>query len=76
MSERRPKSIAEEIEILARLTGASPVFVEQVRTLFTSKAIGLDEAVDPFLTALEEAFRREEEIRASSERARQSLSKV
>jgi hypothetical protein len=76
MSEQRPKSIAEEIEILARLTGASSVFVEQVRTLFTSKAIGLDEAVDPFLTALEEAFRREEEIRASSERARQSLSKV
>ncbi len=76
MSGQRPKSIAEEIEILARLTGASPVFVEQVRTLFASKAISLDEAVDPFLTALEEAFRREEEIRASSERARQSLFKV
>ena len=36
MPERSLKSIAEEIEILARLTGAPRAFVEQVRALFTS----------------------------------------
>ncbi|MBZ5637457.1 MAG: hypothetical protein LAO51_01730 [Acidobacteriia bacterium] len=76
MSDRRPKSIAEEIEDLARLTGAPLAFVEQVRALFTSKAISLDEAADPFLSALEEAFRREEMIRTSSAEARRSLTRM
>jgi hypothetical protein len=66
MSPPRSKSIAEEIEILARLTGAPSAFVEQVRALFTTKAISLDEAVEPFLPALEEAFHREQTIRSSS----------
>jgi hypothetical protein len=74
MSARRPRSIAEEIEILARLTGAPSAFVEQVRALFTSKAISLDEGVEPFLTALEEAFRREEMIRTSAAQVRRGLS--
>jgi hypothetical protein len=76
MSDRPSKSIAEEIEILARLTGAPSAFVEQVRALFTSKAISLDESADPFLFALEEAFRREEIIRASSANARRGLTRV
>jgi hypothetical protein len=76
MSARRPRSIAEEIEILARLTGAPSAFVEQVRALFTSKAISLDEGVEPFLTALEEAFRREEMIRTSSAEARRGLTRM
>ena len=76
MPERSPKSIAEEIEILARLTGAPRAFVEQVRALFTSKAISLDDAVDPFLVALDEAFRREETIRASSSQARRGLDRA
>lgn len=76
MPERGFKSIAEEIEILARLTGAPRAFVEQVRALFTSKAISLDEAADPFLAALEEAFRREETIRTASTEARRGLDRV
>jgi|WetSurMetagenome_2_1015567.scaffolds.fasta_scaffold658990_1 hypothetical protein len=76
MHERSPKSIAEEIEVLARLTGAPRVFVEQVRALFTSKAISLDETAAPFVAALEEAFRREETIRASSSQARRGLDRV
>jgi hypothetical protein len=76
MSGSRPKSIAEEIEILARLTGAPVTFVEQVCALFTSKAISLDEAAEPFLSALEEAFRREETIRASSTEARRNLTRM
>ncbi len=76
MPEHEPKSIAEEIEILARLTGAPRAFVEQVRALFTSKAISLDETAAPFLAALEEAFRREEMIRGASAQARRGLEKV
>jgi len=76
MSGSPPKSIAEEIEILARLTGAPSAFVEQVRALFTSKAISLDEAVEPFLPALEEAFRRERTIRTSSTEARRHVTRM
>jgi hypothetical protein len=76
MSRTGPKSIAEEIEILARLTGAPSAFVEQVRALFTNKAISLDEAVEPFLPALEEAFRCEQTIRASSTDARRHVARM
>lgn len=71
-----PRSIDEHIECLARLTGAPPSFVQQVRALFTSKGISLDTDATPFLKALEEAFRREENIRTSSVRARDQLAKL
>ena len=76
MTDRQAKSIEEEIEILAQLTGAPTGFVEQVRALFASKAISLEEDVRPFLTALEEAFQREEAIRNSSERARRGIERM
>ncbi len=76
MPDHGAKSIAEEIEVLARLTGAPRAFVEQVKALFTSKAISLDEAADPFLPALEEAFRREEVIRTSSSQARRGIERM
>jgi len=60
------KSIADQIDCLARLTGAPQSFVDQVRDLFTRKGISLDEDSTPYLGALEEAFIREESIRASS----------
>lgn len=69
-------SIDDEIEMLARLTGAAPAFVEQVRALFRSKAISLQEDVGPFQAALEDAFRREESLRACSKRARQGISGI
>ena len=71
-----PKSIADHIECLARLTGAPLSFVDQVRQLFTTKGISLDTAAQPFLTALEEAFRREESIRCSSFRAREKMHRM
>jgi len=71
-----PKSIEEHIECLARLTGAPASFVGQVKNLFATKGISLDEDATPYLTALEEAFRREESIRASSHKARESISRV
>jgi hypothetical protein len=72
--EFEPKSILQQIECLARLTGASESFVGQVKALFTQKGISLDEDASPYLHALEEAFRREESIRSNSSRARKSLS--
>ena len=71
-----PKSISEHIDCLARMTGASEPFIAQVRALFEKKGISLDAEATPYLNALEEAFRREENVRTSSARARQNLSKL
>jgi hypothetical protein len=73
---QQPKSIDEQIQCLARLTGAPVSFIQQVRTLFTSKGISLDTDATPFLKALEEAFRREENIRTSSVRAKHQVAKL
>jgi hypothetical protein len=73
---QEPKTISEHIECLARLTGAPTSFVDQVRALFTSKGISLEEEATPFVDALDEAFRREESIRCSTYRARQNLAKI
>lgn len=69
-----PKSISEHIECLARLTGAPESFVIQVKELFSRKGIALDEEAEPYLKALEEAFRREECIRFGARRAQQNIS--
>jgi hypothetical protein len=71
-----PKSISEQIESLARLTGAPEPFVCQVKSLFENKGISLDEDATPYLKALEDAFRREESIRANAERARQNVARL
>jgi len=71
-----PKSIAEQIDCLARLTGASDTFIGQVRALFEKKGIGLESDAAPYLGALEEAFRREENIRASTRQARESVTRM
>ena len=71
-----PRTLNEHIDCLARLTGANESFVTQVRSLFTSKGISLDADAGPFVQALEEAFRREEGIRSSPYKARQSLAKI
>jgi hypothetical protein len=68
-----PKSIAEQIDCLARLTGAPRSFVCQVKELFSRKGIDLDSDASPYLRALEEAFRREESIRTSANRARRNI---
>ena len=70
------RSISEHIDCLARMTGAPGSFVAQVRALFTAKGIPLDADAAPFIPALEEAFRREENIRAGSSHARQQIAKL
>ena len=67
------KSIATQIDCLARLTGAPGTFVEQVRQLFVNKGISLEEDATPYVPALEQAFRREETIRNNTRSARQNL---
>jgi len=69
----QPKSIGEQIDCLAQLTGAPGSFVDQVRELFTRKGISLEEDSTPYLRALEEAFIREESIRAGAGAARAAL---
>ena len=67
------KSIAEQIDCLARLTDVPTSFVDQVRKLFTRKGISLGEDSGPYLRALEEAFIREESIRATAQHARTNV---
>ena len=71
-----PKSIGEHIECLAKLTGAPGEFVEQVRSLFATKGISLDTQAGPFIDALEEAFRREENIRHANAHARRNITQL
>jgi hypothetical protein len=71
-----PKTIADQIQCLARLTGAPVSFVDQVKQLFERKGISLHDDASPYLEALEEAFRREESIRSTTMRARQSVSRM
>ena len=71
-----PKTIEDHIQCLARSTGAPPVFIDQVRSLFTSKGIPLVSAARPFVRALDEAFRREEHIRASSHTVQHQLARI
>jgi hypothetical protein len=72
----QPKSIAEQIDCLARMTGAPPSFVDQVRDLFAKKGISLEEDSAPYVKALEEAFVREESIRAGAQRAQAQVSRL
>ncbi len=72
----QPKSIEDHIQCLARLTGASHTFADQVRSLFTSKGIPLASEAQPFIRALDEAFRREEHIRASSHTVQHQLARI
>jgi len=70
------KTIAEQIESLAQLTGAPPAFVCQVKDLFSRKGISLNSDASPYLRALEEAFKREESIRANAQRARHNITRL
>ena len=73
MMSFEPKTIREHIECLARMTGASDSFIGQVQDLFVKRGIPLESDATPYLQALDEAFRREESIRANAQRARQNL---
>ena len=69
-----PKSLEDQIDCLARITGAPETFVSQVKELFGKKGISMAEDAAPYVQALEEAFRREESIRFSTLRAKQNIS--
>ncbi|NIM01062.1 MAG: hypothetical protein GTN89_09175 [Acidobacteria bacterium] len=73
---REPKTLAEQISVLAQLTGAPQTFVLQVKELFSRKGIPLDSDAGPYLKALEEAFKREESIRCTTERARDNIKRL
>lgn len=71
-----PKTLSEQISCLAQLTGAPQTFVMQVRELFSRKGISLDSDAGPYLKALEEAFKREESIRSTTQRARDNIKRL
>jgi len=68
-----PKTIGDQIQCLAQLTGAPDRFIKQVKDLFERKGISLLTDSEPYLNALEHAFRREHSIRMDTKRARESL---
>src|SRR5262245_34603442 len=69
----RKVSLEESIEALARKTGASPSFVEKVRALFLGRGVDLEDSAEPYVPALEEAFRRHARMRSRLEEARETL---
>ena len=71
-----PKTIAEQNDCLARLTGAPRTFVLQVKDLFSRKGIPLESDASPYLRALEDAFKREETIRTSAQRAKENVQRL
>ena len=70
------QTIAGFIDRVSRRTGASEPFVEQVRELFLKKGITLDSQAAPYLQAIEEAFNREQAIRATSLRAKDNVQQL
>lgn len=69
-------TVADKIRILAEETGAPSVFVTQVRSLFETKKISLKDDCSPYITALEEAFRREAAIRRDTLIASDNLARL
>ena len=69
-------TVADKILSLAEETGAPSVFVSQVRSLFETKKISLNEACGPYISALEEAFRREAAIRRDTLITRNNLARL
>ena len=69
-------TVADKIRRLAEETGAPSVFVAQVRSLFETKKISLEDDCAPYINALEEAFRREAAIRRDTLIASDNLARL
>ena len=62
-------SLDASIAALAADSGAPASFVAKIRALFEGKGISLQRRAAPYLGALREAFRREEDLRRVSQRS-------
>ena len=69
-------TIEQQILKLADGTDAPSGFLDQVRKLFESKGIELSEDATPYMSALREAFRREQSIRRSTLDAHRNLDRL
>ena len=69
-------TVEDKIRKLAEETGAPSVFVSQVRSLFLTKKISLEEDCGPYISALEEAFRREAAIRRDTLITKNNLARL
>ena len=69
-------SLDASIAILAADSGAPAAFVAKIRALFEAKGIALERSARPYLSALREAFRREESLRRLSERSADALARA
>ena len=72
----RDNSIGGQIDRLAVENGAPDNFVQRIRELFSSKGISLEGDCEPYITALEHAFRRERSIRLSALQTRENLERL
>jgi hypothetical protein len=61
---------------LASETGASQSFVDKVPALFLGRGIDLEDSSEPYVSALNEAFRRHATVRERLDEARESLVKL
>ncbi len=70
------QSLAAHIEELASQIDVRPRFLEEVRRIFTSKGISLEEDGAPYRATLEEVFKREETRCEAARYRRRSMAKI
>jgi hypothetical protein len=69
-------SLHASIALLAADSGAPASFVAKIKALFEAKGISLERSAAPYLSALREAFRREESLRRLCERGTDALARA
>jgi len=70
------RTLADQIDRLARRHQAPESFVESIRSSFTRKGISLAEDAGPYLPILEETFARQAQVAAATTRSREGLRRL
>ena len=70
---RPTETLSDVIDTLARQTSAPEDFVVETREMFVRRGVSLEDPGEPYFDVLIDTFHREERIRQSAERSRESL---
>lgn len=75
MASKR-NSVTCVIDDLARLTEASPGYVDKIRLLLERRGVSMDDDAGPYLDVLEDVFIRQQAIRENVAEARDNLARL
>jgi hypothetical protein len=71
-----PKTLARHLEQLGRQSRVRSSFIDELRRILETRGVSLDEDVEPYRRAIDDAVRREEQRSRAALRASESLSEV